>query len=181
MAPIVSNRGWRRDPRSRTSLASDIQAIEASHRTPRRLSASVLGRHVPASDDRDGAFLRPGLLIADGPTTALDVTIQARILELVTEPRASREMAIIWITHELGVVADLADWVAVMYGGYIVEYARAGSLFASPRHPYTTGLTVATYDFLSVRGMGRSSWWWIATATYTGASPAPGGCRNTSG
>ncbi len=82
----------------------------------------------------------PGLLIADEPTTALDVTIQAQILELVTELRASRDMAMIWITHDLRVVADLADWVAVMYGGYIVEYARVGPLFASPQHPYTVGL-----------------------------------------
>ena len=79
----------------------------------------------------------PGLLITDEPTTALDVTIQAQILELVTELRASRDMAMIWITHDLRVVADLADWVAVMYGGYIVEYARVGPLFASPQHPYT--------------------------------------------
>ena len=82
----------------------------------------------------------PGLLIADEPTTALDVTIQAQILELVAELRASRDMAMIWITHDLRVVADLADWVAVMYGGYIVEYARVGPLFASPQHPYTLGL-----------------------------------------
>ena len=82
----------------------------------------------------------PGLLIADEPTTALDVTTQAQILELVAELRASREMAMIWITHDLRVVADLADWVAVMYGGYIVEHARVEPLFASPQHPYTLGL-----------------------------------------
>ena len=82
----------------------------------------------------------PGLLIADEPTTALDVTIQAQILRLVADLRASRDMAMIWITHDLRVVAELADWVAVMYGGYIVEYARVGPLFASPQHPYTLGL-----------------------------------------
>ena len=82
----------------------------------------------------------PGLLVADEPTTALDVTIQAQILELVSELRASRDMAMIWITHDLRVVADLSDWVAVMYGGYIVEYARVEPLFASPQHPYTLGL-----------------------------------------
>jgi oligopeptide/dipeptide ABC transporter ATP-binding protein len=82
----------------------------------------------------------PSLLIADEPTTALDVTIQAQILELVARLRASRDMAMIWITHDLGVVADLADWVAVMYGGFIVEYARVDEIFDSPRHPYTLGL-----------------------------------------
>ena len=82
----------------------------------------------------------PSLLIADEPTTALDVTIQAQILELVGALRASRDMAMIWITHDLGVVAELADWVAVMYAGFIVEYARVGPLFEAPQHPYTLGL-----------------------------------------
>jgi oligopeptide/dipeptide ABC transporter ATP-binding protein len=82
----------------------------------------------------------PSLLIADEPTTALDVTIQAQILELVARLRGSRDMAMIWITHDLGVVADLADWVAVMYGGFIVEYADVERIFTSPRHPYTEGL-----------------------------------------
>jgi oligopeptide/dipeptide ABC transporter ATP-binding protein len=82
----------------------------------------------------------PSLLIADEPTTALDVTIQAQILELVAGLRASRDMAMIWITHDLGVVADLADRVAVMYGGFIVEYAGVEQIFESPQHPYTRGL-----------------------------------------
>jgi oligopeptide/dipeptide ABC transporter ATP-binding protein len=82
----------------------------------------------------------PSLLIADEPTTALDVTIQAQILELVTKLRGLRDMALIWITHDLGVVAELADRVAVMYSGFIVEYADVERIFASPRHPYTRGL-----------------------------------------
>ncbi len=82
----------------------------------------------------------PSLLIADEPTTALDVTIQAQILELMSDLRASSEMSLIWITHDLGVVAELADWVAVMYAGYIVEYARVDALFDTPQHPYTIGL-----------------------------------------
>jgi oligopeptide/dipeptide ABC transporter ATP-binding protein len=82
----------------------------------------------------------PSLLIADEPTTALDVTIQAQILELVARLRSSRDMAMIWITHDLGVVADIADWVAVMYGGFILEYADVERIFASPQHPYTRGL-----------------------------------------
>ena len=86
----------------------------------------------------------PSLLIADEPTTALDVTIQAEILELVTRMRASSNMAIIWITHDLGVVAELADRVAVMYGGSIVEYGSVDDIFGSPQHPYTLGLLAST-------------------------------------
>ncbi|HNR01407.1 MAG TPA: ABC transporter ATP-binding protein [Anaerolineaceae bacterium] len=82
----------------------------------------------------------PQILIADEPTTALDVTIQAQIVELVKHLRQELGMAIIWITHDLGVVANLADRVMVMYGGYIIEEANVYELYANPRHPYTLGL-----------------------------------------
>jgi oligopeptide transport system ATP-binding protein len=82
----------------------------------------------------------PKVLIADEPTTALDVTIQAQILELVRELRAKLGMAIIWITHDLGVIAGIADRVIVMYGGQVVEQAPVKELFANPRHPYTRAL-----------------------------------------
>lgn len=82
----------------------------------------------------------PKMLIADEPTTALDVTIQAQILELVKDLRRKLGMAIIWITHDLGVIAGIADRVIVMYGGQIVEHAPVDELFASPRHPYTRAL-----------------------------------------
>jgi oligopeptide transport system ATP-binding protein len=82
----------------------------------------------------------PQLLIADEPTTALDVTIQAQIVELVKRLRDEIGMAIIWITHDLGVVAGLADRVMVMYSGYVVEEAPVKELYANPRHPYTLGL-----------------------------------------
>jgi oligopeptide transport system ATP-binding protein len=82
----------------------------------------------------------PKLLIADEPTTALDVTIQAQILELIKELRRSLGMAVILITHDLGVVAGVADKINVMYAGYIVESAPADELFANPRMPYTLGL-----------------------------------------
>ena len=82
----------------------------------------------------------PKVLIADEPTTALDVTIQAQILDLVKRLRRELGMAIIWITHDLGVVAGLADRVMVMYGGLVVERARVNELYARPRHPYTRGL-----------------------------------------
>jgi len=82
----------------------------------------------------------PKLLVADEPTTALDVTIQAQILEILTKLRKEVGMALIMITHDLGVVAGLCDRINVMYAGYIVEHATTEELFANPRHPYTLGL-----------------------------------------
>ena len=82
----------------------------------------------------------PQILIADEPTTALDVTIQAQIVDLVKRLRDELGMAIIWITHDLGVVANIAHRVMVMYGGYIIEEANVHDLYADPRHPYTLGL-----------------------------------------
>ncbi len=82
----------------------------------------------------------PSLLIADEPTTALDVTIQAQIVELVLKLREQYHMTIIWITHDLGVVAGLADRVIVMYAGFIVEEAAVDILYDDPRHPYTLAL-----------------------------------------
>jgi peptide/nickel transport system ATP-binding protein len=82
----------------------------------------------------------PEVLIADEPTTALDVTTQAQILDLVTRLQARFGMAVVWITHDLGVVAGFADRVAVMYAGRIVELAPTAALYASPAHPYTRGL-----------------------------------------
>jgi len=82
----------------------------------------------------------PQVLIADEPTTALDVTIQAQIVELVKRLRDELGMAIIWITHDLGIVAGLADRVAVMYAGYIIEEAQVKELYGKPTHPYTLGL-----------------------------------------
>ena len=82
----------------------------------------------------------PGMLIADEPTTALDVTIQAQIIELIKDLRQKLGTALIWITHDLGVVAGLADRVLVMYGGQIVEESPVKALYANPRHPYTEGL-----------------------------------------
>jgi len=80
---------------------------------------------------------RPQLLIADEPTTALDVTIQAQILKLMKDLRGLGDTAILIITHDMGVVADIADRVCVMYGGRIVETAAVGEIFARPSHPYT--------------------------------------------
>jgi oligopeptide transport system ATP-binding protein len=82
----------------------------------------------------------PYLLIADEPTTALDVTIQAQILDLVRRLKEERGLSILWITHDLGIVAGLADRVLVMYAGFIVESAEVKDLYRDPRHPYTQGL-----------------------------------------
>ncbi len=82
----------------------------------------------------------PQILIADEPTTALDVTIQAQIVELVIKLREQLGMAIIWITHDLGVIASIAQRVMVMYGGFVIEEAPIKKLYSDPTHPYTVGL-----------------------------------------
>ena len=87
-----------------------------------------------------GLICHPQLLIADEPTTALDVTIQAQILELMKDLQKKTKMGIIFITHNLGVVADICDKVSVMYAGKIVEYTNVEDLFKNPLHPYTIGL-----------------------------------------
>ncbi len=87
-----------------------------------------------------GLSCNPQLLIADEPTTALDVTIQAQIIDLVDRLRKELGMAIIWITHDLGVVAGMAERVIVMYSGFIIEAATVNDLYAQPHHPYTLGL-----------------------------------------
>jgi oligopeptide transport system ATP-binding protein len=114
----------------------------------------------------------PSLLIADEPTTALDVTIQAQIVELVTKIRQQVGMAVIWITHDLGVVAGIADRVIVMYAGFIVEEAGVDTLYEDPRHPYTTALLGALPRVDQRRGQRLKS--------ITGAPPsllvAPSGC-----
>jgi oligopeptide/dipeptide ABC transporter ATP-binding protein len=86
---------------------------------------------------------RPKLLIADEPTTALDVTVQAQILDLLRSLQRELDLSVIFVTHDLGVVADLCDRVAVMYAGQIVEQASVHTLFSSPQHPYTAGLLQA--------------------------------------
>jgi len=103
---------------------------------PHRLSGGMRQRVMIAM----ALALSPQLLIADEPTTALDVTIQAQILELMRALREETDAAIVLITHDLGVVAEVADEVAVMYAGRIVERAPVRALFAQPHHPYTIGL-----------------------------------------
>ena len=120
-----------------------------------------------------GLVCRPALLIADEPTTALDVTIQAEILDLLGDLQKEFRMAILLITHNLGIVAGMADRVAVMYAGKIVEYATASDLFAHPKHPYTTCLFKSVPRLDAARG-GRLE-------TIEGQVPSPThwptGCR----
>ncbi len=96
----------------------------------------------------------PQILIADEPTTALDVTIQAQIVELVKRLRDELGMAIIWITHDLGIIAGLAQRVIVMYAGFIIEEAPVDELYANPQHPYTLGL-LGSLPRLDVSGRQR--------------------------
>ena len=83
---------------------------------------------------------RPEILICDEPTTALDVTVQAQVLDLIKSLQKEMKMSVVFITHDLGVVANIADWVAVMYAGQIVEYGNVHDIFKSPEHPYTKAL-----------------------------------------
>jgi oligopeptide/dipeptide ABC transporter ATP-binding protein len=90
---------------------------------------------------------KPRMLIADEPTTALDVTIQAEILRLIRRLQAETDMAVMYITHNLGVIANLADDVAVMYRGKVVEYGTARHIFKGPLHPYTKALLQSIPSF----------------------------------
>lgn len=103
---------------------------------PHELSGGMLQRIMIAI----ALSCRPKLLIADEPTTALDVTIQAQILDLLRHFKADSDMSILLITHDLGVVAEMADYVVVMYAGKVVEEGEVVELFANPKHPYTRGL-----------------------------------------
>ena len=91
----------------------------------------------------------PDILICDEPTTALDVTIQAQILELINNLKRERNLSVIFITHDLGVVANMADRIAVMYAGKIVEYGTADDVFYHPAHPYTWALLASIPDLNS--------------------------------
>ena len=115
----------------------------------------------------------PSLLIADEPTTALDVTIQAQILDLLRQLQADTGMSILMITHDLGIIAEMADEVAVMYASKVVERAPVAELFANPQHPYTHGL----FDSRPLPGMQKTA----RLKSIEGMVPSPlnfpGGCK----
>jgi oligopeptide/dipeptide ABC transporter ATP-binding protein len=120
------------------------------HDFPHQLSGGMRQRAMIAM----ALACNPKLLIADEPTTALDVTVQAQILDLMRDLQAEMGMAILMISHDLGVIADLAEEVIVMYAGQIVEQASAEALFDTPQHPYTRGL-LRSAPVLGTRGQGR--------------------------
>jgi oligopeptide transport system ATP-binding protein len=129
-----------RDARKRTVELLQIVGIpEAEDRVddyPHQFSGGMRQRVMIAM----ALCCDPYLLVADEPTTALDVTIQAQILDLVKRLKSERGLSILWITHDLGIIAGLADRVMVMYAGYVVESAQVKDLYRDPRHPYTLGL-----------------------------------------
>ncbi len=119
----------------------------------------------------------PALLVADEPTTALDVTVQASILALLRARQRRTGLAILLVTHDLGVVAEMADTVAVMYAGRVVEHGPVGAILADPQHPYTLGLLACQPALARRRADGRAG----RLPAIGGAVPAPGampaGCR----
>lgn len=117
-------------------LVGIYDAEERIHQYPHQFSGGMRQRVVVAI----ALACNPKLLIADEPTTALDVTIQAQILELIKDVQKETESAVIFITHDLGVVANVADRVAVMYAGKVVEIGTTEEIFYNPKHPYTWGL-----------------------------------------
>ena len=146
-----------------------IPSPEARFREyPHQLSGGMKQRVMVAM----ALVCRPALLIADEPTTALDVTIQAQILALLNELQKELEMSILLITHDLGVVAETCDRVAVMYAGKVVELAPVDDLFSHPKHPYTHGL------FRSLPTLGARK---DQLSVIPGAVPSPldfpSGCR----
>ena len=133
----------KRDAREMAISALEGVEIAAPRRQmdayPHQLSGGMRQRVMIAM----ALMLDPKMLIADEPTTALDVTVQAQILDRLTQEQRSRHMAMLLITHDLAVVASIADRVAVMYSGEIVELAPVRELFSNPQHPYTQGLLKA--------------------------------------
>ncbi len=150
------------------SLVGIADAGARARSYPHELSGGMRQRVLIAM----ALVMNPALLIADEPTTALDVTIQAQVLELLQSVQGRFGTAIILITHDLGVVAEAADRVLVMYGGQVVEQAPVRALFARPQHPYTQGLLRA----MPRVGQGRAR---LLTIPGTVPPPTawPGGCR----
>jgi oligopeptide/dipeptide ABC transporter ATP-binding protein len=140
---LVAHGRSRREARHRTlEVLGQVgipQPARAAEAYPHEFSGGMRQRVVIAI----ALALRPKVLIADEPTTALDVTIQQQIIELVRNIQADIGMAVMWITHDLGVVARVADRVLVMYGGHIVESGITADVFGHPEHPYTAGLLEA--------------------------------------
>ena len=141
MEPIIKHQGFsKEDARKRAIELIELVGISDAEKRfkqyPHQFSGGMRQRIVIAIS----LACNPKVLIADEPTTALDVTIQAQILELIKDLQEKTGVAVIFITHDLGVVANMADRVAVMYAGKIIEYGTYDDIFYDPKHPYTWGL-----------------------------------------
>lgn len=141
MEPIIKHQGFsREDAKKRAIELIELVGISDAEKRfkqyPHQFSGGMRQRIVIAIS----LACNPKVLIADEPTTALDVTIQAQILELIKDLQEKTGVAVIFITHDLGVVANMADRVAVMYAGKIIEYGTSDDIFYDPKHPYTWGL-----------------------------------------
>ncbi|MGF1625936.1 MAG: ABC transporter ATP-binding protein [Alphaproteobacteria bacterium] len=165
---VGGTRQWRRrraiELLDQVGIPAPAQRLRAF---PHQLSGGMCQRVMIAM----AVSCSPRLLIADEPTTALDVTIQAQILDLLRQLQASSGMALVLITHDMGVVAETADRVAVMYAGQVMEEAPAATLFARPRHPYTAALL----DALPERSLDRDRLSTIP-GVVPGAYDRPRGC-----
>lgn len=141
MEPIIKHQGFsKEDARKRAIELIELVGISDAEKRfkqyPHQFSGGMRQRIVIAIS----LACNPKVLIADEPTTALDVTIQAQILELIKDLQEKTGVAVIFITHDLGVVANMADRGAVMYAGKIIEYGTSDDIFYDPKHPYTWGL-----------------------------------------
>lgn len=141
MEPIIKHQGFsKEDARKRAIELIELVGISDAEKRfkqyPHQFSGGMRQRIVIAIS----LACNPKVLIADEPTTALDVTIQAQILELIKDLQEKTGVAVIFITHDLGVVANMADRVSVMYAGKIIEYGTSDDIFYDPKHPYTWGL-----------------------------------------
>lgn len=141
----------RRDARKRAVELLDLVRIPNARRRVRQYPHEFSGGMRQRAMIAMSLALDPEVLIADEPTTALDVTVQAQIMDLLAEIQADRSMGLILITHDLAVVAEVADRIAVMYAGRIVEHADASALYRSPGHPYTVAL-LESLPRLDLRG-----------------------------
>ena len=136
MEPIIKHQGFSKRAIELIELVGISDAEKRFKQYPHQFSGGMRQRIVIAIS----LACNPKVLIADEPTTALDVTIQAQILELIKDLQEKTGVAVIFITHDLGVVANMADRVAVMYAGKIIEYGTSDDIFYDPKHPYTWGL-----------------------------------------
>jgi len=147
---IHRNSTWQAAKARAVSLLADVHLREPAQRAreyPHQFSGGMQQRAMIAM----GLALEPELLIADEPTTALDVTVQAQVLRLLREIRNVHGAAILFITHDLGVIAELCDWVYVIYAGAIMEQGPVAAVFTRPGHPYTQALLRATPTVKSVQ------------------------------